>query len=205
MKLKRPSPGTAIALLALFFALGGSALASRYLITSKSQISPKVLGQLKGNAGPPGASGAAGPAGPAGAMGPQGLQGPQGPPGNSASLSPLTTVESKAFGYSYDTELAAYVAVAVAFCAPGERAVSGGEFNEGFPYATLSSRTQDGTGWGFVAVAKEEATVLKGGVSATAYCSKEGYAVSSSRVAPSSTQAAKELLTELKAKLAHKN
>jgi hypothetical protein len=202
MKPTKPSPALAIAVLALFFALGGSALASRYLITSKNQISPKVVGQLKGNAGPPGTPGAQGAPG---AAGPQGAQGPQGPPGSSASLSPLTTVESKAFGYSYEPELKDYVAVAVAFCAPGERAVSGGDFNDGYPYATLSSRTKDGTGWGFAALAHEEATVLEGGVAAIAYCSKEGYAASSSRVAPSNTQATKELLTQFKAQLAHKH
>jgi hypothetical protein len=69
------------ATLALVFAMGGSAVAaSHYLITSKKQISPKVVKELKGANGPSGAAGAAGAAGPSG---PQGAQGPQGTAGAS--------------------------------------------------------------------------------------------------------------------------
>src|SRR5437763_16587897 len=65
---RRPSPAMAVALFALFFAMGGGAYAAKhYLITSTKQISPKVLKALKGKAGKPGAAGATGPAGPAGA------------------------------------------------------------------------------------------------------------------------------------------
>jgi hypothetical protein len=86
------------ATLALVFAMGGSAVAaSHYLITSKKQISPKVLKELKGANGPSGAAGAAGASGaqgPAGAngtngtpgakgdQGPEGIQGPRGEIGN---------------------------------------------------------------------------------------------------------------------------
>ena len=50
-----------MALLALFIAMGGTAIAAHhYLISSTKQISPKVLKALKGNAGPSGASGAPG-------------------------------------------------------------------------------------------------------------------------------------------------
>jgi hypothetical protein len=67
------------ATLALVFAMGGSAVAaSHYLITSKKQISPKVLKELKGANGPSGAAGAAGTAGAQGASGPQGPGGAQG-------------------------------------------------------------------------------------------------------------------------------
>jgi hypothetical protein len=56
-----------VAWLALFVALGGTSLAaSRYKITSTSQINPKVIKKLKGNAGAPGPRGPIGPAGPAG-------------------------------------------------------------------------------------------------------------------------------------------
>ena len=41
MHIRKPSPGTAIALLALFFAMGGTAIAAHhYLITKTSQIKP---------------------------------------------------------------------------------------------------------------------------------------------------------------------
>jgi hypothetical protein len=76
------SPATAIATLALVFAMSGGAYAAKhYLITSTKQISPKVLKSLKGASGNNGAPGAAGPAGPGGAQGAQGAQGPAGPAG----------------------------------------------------------------------------------------------------------------------------
>jgi hypothetical protein len=83
----RISPATVIATVALVFAMtGGAYAASRFLITSTKQISPKVLKALRGANGKNGAPGATGPAGPAGAgvagpAGPQGPGGPQGPAG----------------------------------------------------------------------------------------------------------------------------
>jgi hypothetical protein len=48
MRRHRPSPATAIALLALFVALGGTAIAaSRYVITRTSQIKPSVLSAVE--------------------------------------------------------------------------------------------------------------------------------------------------------------
>jgi hypothetical protein len=80
-----------VATLALVFAMSGSALAAgHYLLTSTSQVSPKVLKALRGRngaAGAPGAQGAQGARGETGAAGlggpagPQGAQGPQGEPG----------------------------------------------------------------------------------------------------------------------------
>jgi Collagen triple helix repeat (20 copies) len=65
-----------VATLALVFAMSGGALAAnRYLLTSTSQVSPKVLKALKGKSGQPG------PAGGQGLAGPQGLAGAQGPKG----------------------------------------------------------------------------------------------------------------------------
>jgi Collagen triple helix repeat (20 copies) len=77
---KRLSYANITLTIALVFAMSGGALAaSRYLITSTKQISPKVLRSLTGKAG---AAGPAGVTGPAGAPGLQGSQGPVGPAGS---------------------------------------------------------------------------------------------------------------------------
>lgn len=68
--------------MALVFAMtGGAYAASKYLITSTKQISPKVLKQLKGARGLKGASGPAGPQGPAGPVGARGETGAVGKEG----------------------------------------------------------------------------------------------------------------------------
>ncbi len=81
-----PRPTTVIALLALFCALGGTAIAARhYLVTSTSQIKPSVLRQLRGKTGRTGPSGPTGPRGrqgPAGAVGETGPRGEAGPMGS---------------------------------------------------------------------------------------------------------------------------
>jgi Collagen triple helix repeat (20 copies) len=104
------TPATAIASLALVLAMsGGAYAASKYVITSTKQISPKVLKSLQGKNGKNGvngAPGAAGPQGPAGkdgakgengangkdgATGAEGPAGPQGPTGaKGAAGSPWT-------------------------------------------------------------------------------------------------------------------
>ena len=79
-------PATAIATLALVFAMTGGAYAAKhYLITSTKQISPKVLKSLQGKAGPAGKNGANGAAGPAGAQGAHGAQGPPGAAGSNGT------------------------------------------------------------------------------------------------------------------------
>jgi len=85
-----------IALLALFFALGGTAVAASSSLLprnsvgsaqvingslAKGDLSKKAVKALKGNKGARGIPGAAGPQGPQGALGPQGPQGVQGPAG----------------------------------------------------------------------------------------------------------------------------
>src|ERR1700691_5129110 len=70
--------------LALVFAMTGSAYAAKhYVITSTSQISPKVLKLLEGKGGAAGAPGAVGAQGPAGAAvtGPKGESGVNGTDG----------------------------------------------------------------------------------------------------------------------------
>lgn len=86
MKARTPSATTIIAVLALVLALGGTAVASGYLITSLGQIKPSVRQALKGNRGPRGFAG------------PRGLQGLQGPQGNPGLLG-LTTVDGAVLTY----------------------------------------------------------------------------------------------------------
>ena len=97
------SPSTWIAALALFVALGGTAIAAQhYLITSTKQIKPSVLHQLrsagsKGIAGPKGATGATGETGPRGPKGETGAEGPKGergPEGNDARVGGWEELES---------------------------------------------------------------------------------------------------------------
>jgi hypothetical protein len=80
------TPATVIASLALVFAMtGGAYAASKILITSTKQISPKVLKSLQGKAGKAGANGAQGPAGATGAAGPQGPGGAAGAKGETGA------------------------------------------------------------------------------------------------------------------------
>jgi hypothetical protein len=73
---RRMTYANVAATLALVFSMSGGAIAAtHYLINSKKQINPKVLNQLKGNAG---ATGPVGPAGPTGASGATGATGPAG-------------------------------------------------------------------------------------------------------------------------------
>lgn len=88
--LKRRITYTNIAVTAalLFAMAGGAYAASKYVITSKKQISPTVLKQLKGargQSGPAGAQGKEGAAGKEGAPGKDGINGTNGKDGVSAT------------------------------------------------------------------------------------------------------------------------
>lgn len=52
--MRKSRPSLAVAFVALFVALGGTAVASHYVITSTSQIKPSVVKHLRGKAGPAG-------------------------------------------------------------------------------------------------------------------------------------------------------
>jgi len=98
MKLLRgfkPSPGLAIACVALLLALGGTGYAAQRLVLPRNSVTTVQVrdhsllakdfarGQLpRGAIGPAGPAGAAGPAGPAGAAGPAGPAGPAGAAGS---------------------------------------------------------------------------------------------------------------------------
>jgi hypothetical protein len=78
----------AVAIVALCVSLGGGAFAAgHYLITSKRQISPKVLKALKGKRG---ATGPIGPTGPAGQGGQPGAAGAPGDKGDKGDIGPST-------------------------------------------------------------------------------------------------------------------
>lgn len=82
--MKRPSPSMVVSLIALVFSMTGTGLAaSRYVISSTSQIKPSVLHKLEKPAlaatpAQPGPQGERGPEGKAGATGLTGSQGPGG-------------------------------------------------------------------------------------------------------------------------------
>lgn len=86
---KRLTYANVAATLALVFAMSGGALAaSKYLITSTKQISPKVVKALKGKAGPQGLlgkEGTAGKEGKEGKPGEPGKEGKEGVPGTAVA------------------------------------------------------------------------------------------------------------------------
>jgi hypothetical protein len=183
MHAHKLSPATAIAMLALFFAIGGTAFAAHhYLVTSTSQIKPSVLKALRGQTGP------AGPAGQAGATGATGAPGPAGP----SNLSTLTTVTGPTVEVLNDT-----VGVAEAVCPAGSHAVSGGGTG-GIAGLDVSEMETTRQSW-FVLTNNETGITIK--IHAQAQCAGAGQAVAAR--APRVTHAREDaLLAEIDAELA---
>jgi hypothetical protein len=158
--------GTAVAYLALFAALGGSAYAAvtvtgknikdgtitgrdvknRSLGTSKlSATAVSSLTGQRGPAGPQGEKGEPGPAGPTSAKGEAGPAGPQGPAGPAGP--------SGISGWEYRVSEGVYLPSGVsnptqANCTGGKKALGGGaSATYANAYVIDSAPTDDGTGW----------------------------------------------------------
>jgi hypothetical protein len=169
----RPSPAAIIAVLALFVALSGSAVAARsYLITNTDQIKPSVLRKLKGQRG------RKGPAGPQGIAGPQGPAGPAGP---AATVAAVTEIQGPT-----NTILPGDAESSVAVCPAGSRVISGGgESITGDANGVAASEpSPDHTSW---LVVGGNTSGINGSVQAFAYCGPSGQAV-----ATGTTDAARE-------------
>jgi hypothetical protein len=195
MRGGRPSPSFIVSVLALFFALGGTAMAAHhYLITSSSQIKPSVLKQLHGAGG---ASGPAGAPGATGSQGPQGVQGKEGPPGptNTSALTEAvgtSNVMPRKSEKGVESELEG-IEGSFAICPSGEHVVSGGSNvftgKAGAIAAELSVPSEDRTAWIVIAANSGEE---QGEIEAIAYCAGAGNAVTASRGAAKARVRAQE-------------
>jgi hypothetical protein len=166
MHPRRPSPAAVLAGLALFVALGGTAVAAhRFLITSTRQIKPSVLRALRG------APGRDGPRGPAGPLGPSGPQGPQGPAGP-VSLSTLSIVRAPDVLVRPQAE-----ATSVATCPNGSHVVSGGGWT-GVALQIYSEMSEDHQSWIMLVFnANSPGSKVETNLEAIAYCALSGQAV----------------------------
>jgi hypothetical protein len=163
MHPRKPSPAVVVAVLALFVALGGTAVAAHhFLITSAKQIKPSVLRELRGATGRPG---------PAGAQGASGAPGPQGPAGP-VNLSALTIVRAPDVLVRPQTE-----ATSVASCANGSHVVSGGGWT-GVALEVYSEMSEDHQSWIVLAFnANSAGSKIETNLEAIAYCAQSGQAV----------------------------
>ena len=90
MKWTHPAVGWAVVVAAAVALVSGTAIAgSKYVISKKSQIAPKVLKQLKGKRGKRGKRGPAGAQGAPGAPGQTGETGAPGPAGEAAAYATI--------------------------------------------------------------------------------------------------------------------
>jgi len=211
MRGRTVSPGTVIACIALFFALGGTAIAAHhYLITSTSEIKPSVLNALRGkagDAGPGGPQGSQGPTGPqgspgvegppgapgtSGTQGAPGTAGPMGPPGPAGPVNTSTLTEIEGFNNPMPTrtekgagsELEG-IEGSAAVCPIGQHVVSGGinvfTGKSGSVAAELSVASKNRSAWIVIAANSGEE---KGEIEAIAYCAGTGKAVVASTMLP---------------------
>ncbi len=150
---------TAVAYLALFAALGGSAYAAATVTGSnikdgtvtgkdvksrslgKSDLSPRALSSLSGQPGPQGQQGPAGPKGAAGPEGPVGAQGPAGPAGPSG-IGGLQYLTSAGVGVPANS-----TATGTVDCPAGKRALGGGVSRIGNGLVVDTAPQNEGTGW----------------------------------------------------------
>jgi hypothetical protein len=169
MHPRKPSPAVLVAAVALFVALGGTAVAARhFLITSTRQIKPSVLRELKGVTGPSGRTGASGPQGASGAPGPPGPAGP-------VSLSALTIVRAPDVLVRPQTE-----ATSVASCPNGSHVLSGGAWT-GVALEIYSEMSEDHQSWiVLVFNANSPGSKIETNLEAIAYCAGSGQAVAAS-------------------------
>lgn len=216
MQRLKVSPSTVVACLALFFALGGTAVAAHhYLITSTSEIKPSVLNALRGKAGIPGPAGSPGVAGQQGSPGPQGPTGSGGPPGPRGPAGPVETSALTGIAGPDNTmptksEKGSGSGVegiedSIAVCPAGQHVVSGGinvfTGKAGAVAAELSVASANRSSWIVVAA---NGGNEKGEIEATAYCAGEGKAVVASIQRTVRSQALaeeKRLLTEFASRL----
>jgi hypothetical protein len=166
---------TAVAYVALFAALGGSAYAA-VTVTGKNikdgtvtgrdvknrslgtnKLSTKAVGSLTGQPGPAGPQGPKGdpgkqgPAGPTGATGPKGETGPAGPQGPAGPAGP-----SGISGWEYRISPATDISprsqgYAEVYCPSGNKALGGGaSATRAFAEVSTSAPLNGGTGWAVI-------------------------------------------------------
>jgi hypothetical protein len=165
----------AVALAALFFALGGTGFAAdSYIITSTSQIKPSVLRKLRHvevreYLGKPGVTGPAGATGPAGPQGPKAETEPRERSGGAHEIGeggpPLYEMTGPEAAINT-------VGKSEAVCPEGEHAVGGGGRVTGSSFLTASRPADGDRGW-LAEAAEDESRNGEGDVvQAYAVCQK---------------------------------